>query len=205
MKRAISETFLEDEIEVKGIHFSEMFKDTPLEKWYSNGAKDAPFRKTDYRLENLENALRLVTVYKYGGAYIGGDFLILSNELVTHVSMLRFYEESSLEVVRNGATSFSGDYLYRNPSFSSNGSLSMSFLNFSMQAFVDDFDGKSWAKNAQVIDRIHKNICENATSLSPGDFPSFFCYSSFSNPFSQANSPQKTREKRRKIALFVCF
>ena len=53
-------------LNVLKLDYSEIFVNTPLERWYLDGS----FKKSKWPLQNLGNAFRLAALYKIGGTYI---------------------------------------------------------------------------------------------------------------------------------------
>ncbi|XP_064488539.1 lactosylceramide 4-alpha-galactosyltransferase-like [Ornithodoros turicata] len=55
--------------------FEDLFRGTVLESWHENG----PWRRSPFRVNHLSDALRLVVLWKFGGAYADLDVVVLED------------------------------------------------------------------------------------------------------------------------------
>ena len=62
-----------DNIRVRKIHFDGFFADTPLEHWY----QCTDWNDNRFAVWDLSDALRLLTLFKYGGYYFDFDYMHL--------------------------------------------------------------------------------------------------------------------------------
>jgi len=64
-----------DNIHFEHIELDDYFVDTPLEQWYFCSA----WNEGPYAVSHLSDALRFLTLYKYGGYYFDLDFVMLNS------------------------------------------------------------------------------------------------------------------------------
>ncbi|PIN25033.1 Alpha-1,4-N-acetylglucosaminyltransferase [Handroanthus impetiginosus] len=125
-------------VEAMGFDLWGLLKNTPAESWFNdikNGNKDAgeiPLA------QNLSNLIRLAAVYKFGGAYLDTDFIILKD-----ISGLRNSIGAQSVDVNGKWTRLNNAVLI----FDKNHPLVYKF----MDEFASTFDGNKWGHNGPYL------------------------------------------------------
>jgi lactosylceramide 4-alpha-galactosyltransferase len=134
-------TLLEyDNIYIKSLNFIQFSIDTPLEDFVANGT----LFKSIFIKSHTSDALRLLTLWKYGGTYIDTDM-----------------------IVRQRLDEVQPNYLCRDHGFLNGALLNLDrkngkrFAELFMKDFVQNFDGQLWGNNGPfVLQRVLSKICK---------------------------------------------
>ena len=144
-----------DNINILRIHLSDYFFRTPLEHWYFCGN----WRTGKYNVSHLSDALRYLTLFKYGGYYFDLDIIMMKP--VSHLRNFVALETGSIL----GAGAMHADL--RHPIF-----------NETIQEFRDNYRRDLWGHNGPLlITRVLKKSCpdlRNCTIFSVLPAESFY-------------------------------
>ncbi|CAG0899342.1 unnamed protein product [Cyprideis torosa] len=100
-----------------------------LKKWYMAGA----WALSEYAVNHMSDALRLVLLYQHGGLYLDSDVIVMK-------SMSEDYKE-----LNNGVMSFERGH---------------QFLKEALEEFATTYNPKNWAFNGpQLLERLIKKRC----------------------------------------------
>ncbi|GBG75351.1 hypothetical protein CBR_g19984 [Chara braunii] len=125
-------------IVLKSFDFVEIFRGTPLEKWYTSGT----YRNTSWIPNNLSNAARYALLWKYGGTYLDMDFISLNALPVGLGSALAAEDDKS---INNAFVRFAPGH---------------KFLLEAMEDFVRNFNGYEWGNQGpKLLTRVYMRNC----------------------------------------------
>ncbi|KAK9805489.1 hypothetical protein WJX72_001106 [[Myrmecia] bisecta] len=124
-------------VELEGVYAS-----TPLEDWFQSGA----YRNSTWVDQNLSNALRLALVYKYGGTYLDLDTITMSGEIFSERNTMGEVFEPEENGINNHFFSFEQHH---------------PLVHRLMEAFVQRFDGYTWAHNGpKLFKSVYDRLCK---------------------------------------------
>ncbi|XP_017881402.1 lactosylceramide 4-alpha-galactosyltransferase-like [Ceratina calcarata] len=126
-------------VRIRRVYLNKYMKDTPLEKWYEEGA----WNKSHWPMSHMSDALRYLTLWRYGGIYLDLDVVV-----TTCLEDLTNFAGIQDSIVGAGAIGFSGSTLGRR------------VADICINDLRNNFRGDIWGHNGPgVITRMLENLC----------------------------------------------
>ncbi|KAJ9587820.1 hypothetical protein L9F63_018744 [Diploptera punctata] len=139
--KIVSQLLSYSNIRIRHLNFEKYFVGSPLEEWYKGGALKA----SKWPRSHASDALRFLTLWKYGGTYLDLDVVVTK----TFSGLSNFAGAESNTDVAAGVLNFESD------------GLGHEMAEACIENLRKEFRGNDWGNNGPgVITRVLKKICK---------------------------------------------